>query len=400
VSDLPPHRPEDTRREARRFLQLFESSPLPMWVYDLETLAFLEVNDVACAKYGYTRDEFLAMTIRDIRPAEDVGAVEASVREMPTQASHSGIWRHRLKDGRLIFVEITSHEMRYRGRRVRFVCPVDVTQRVQAETALRESEAGLRRLNDELERRVAERTAALAEATAAAQRANDAKSDFLSHVSHELRTPLNAIIGFAQLLALPDVELARDKQVTYARNIQQAGEHLLAVIGELLNFAQIEAGKLQLDMQPVALAPVLAECEQMIRPQAEARQLQLCFAPVDPSLQVHADRTRLKQVLLNLLSNAVKYNRPGGAVELTIDPRAGTVRLAVQDTGPGLSADQQAQLFQPFNRLGRPGEGTGLGLVVTHRLVEAMGGRLGLDSQPGAGSRFWVELGLSPGAPG
>ena len=118
---------------------LFQASPLPMWVYDLETLRFLDVNEVACRKYGWRRDEFLAMTIRDIRPTEDVPLVEASVRETATDVWSSGVWRHRLKDGTLINVEITSHEMLYQGRRTRCVCPIDVTQRVRAEAALREA---------------------------------------------------------------------------------------------------------------------------------------------------------------------------------------------------------------------------------------------------------------------
>src|ERR1043166_6007232 len=126
-----------------RYRLLFEASPLPLWIYDLETLRILDVNEVACRKYGYTRDEFLALTIRDIRPAEDVARVEESVRSTPADSFSSGIWRHCLKDGSLINVEITSYELLYRGRRTRFVCPIDVTQRVRAEAALREREAGL-----------------------------------------------------------------------------------------------------------------------------------------------------------------------------------------------------------------------------------------------------------------
>lgn len=128
----------------RQYRHLFDANPLPMWVYDLQTLRFLDVNEVACHKYGYTRDEFLALTIRDIRPPEDISAVEESVRTMPTQSFNSGVWRHRLKDGSLIDVEITSHEVVHDGRRARFVCPIDVTQRLRAEAALREREAGLR----------------------------------------------------------------------------------------------------------------------------------------------------------------------------------------------------------------------------------------------------------------
>ena len=523
--------------EAQRYRALFEANPLPMWVYDLRTLSFLDVNEVACQKYGYTRDEFLAMTIRDIRPPEDVLAVEHSVRLTPAEVFNSGVWRHRLRDGRLIYVEITSHELVYAGRTARFVAPLDVTLRVQAEAALREREAGLRRaqvmarlshvvtgpegaferwsdtlpvlagcidpdmprttrdwmnrlvhaddraayrsasleaartrakveleyrlvradgevvqvaqviepledaaevggglrwfstlqdvtvqkaveaamrgLNEQLEARVAVRTAQLeasnrelVAATRTAQRANQAKSEFLSRMSHELRTPLNAIMGFSQLLALPNHGFPPDRQAVFNAHIHKAGEHLLTLVSELLNLAQIEAGKLQLDLQSLPLGELLAECQVMVMPQAQARGLRTHFELPAATLAVVADRTRLKQVLLNLLSNAIKYNRPGGALDVRVRPSgAEHVRIDVRDGGPGLQPEQVTQLFEAFNRLGRSSqgpdavEGTGLGLVVTRHLVELMGGRIGVDSQPGVGSCFWFELAGSAVAP-
>lgn len=392
-------RPPGRQRE-RRYQQLFESSPLPLWVYDLQTLRFLDVNEVACRKYGYTREEFLAMTLLDIRPPEDAADVQASVRDTPTEVWNSGVWRHRLKSGEVIWVEITSHEMRFMGRATRFVCPIDVTQRLQAQRAAQE-------LTEELERRVQVRTAQLeasnrelVAATRAAEQANLAKRDFLTRMSHELRTPLNAIIGFSHLLSSPEHGLTPERQALYNASIHQAGEHLLSLISELLNLAQIEAGKLRLDMQRLPLAEVLRECEAMVAPQAEAAGIALRNTGPAQALSVVADRTRLKQVLLNLLSNGVKYNRAHGELELRVAPGDGErVRLEVRDTGAGLRPDQLQQLFEPFNRLGRSGdgvEGTGLGLAVTRQLVELMGGRIGVDSTPGVGSTFWVELAGGP----
>ncbi|WP_343637678.1 ATP-binding protein [Roseateles sp.] len=390
--------------DPRWYQRLFEANPVPMWIYDLQTLAFLDVNEVACQKYGYSRDEFLSMTIRDIRPPEDVSAVEQSVLLTPPEVFNSGVWRHRLRDGRLIYVEITSHELTYNGRAARFVAPLDVTERVLAETALRQ-------LNEELERRVAQRTEQLetsnrelVAATRAAERASQSKSEFLTRMSHELRTPLNAVIGFSRLLAEPGHGFPAERQAQFNGHILQAGEHLLTLISELMNLARIEAGKVELDLQPLALHAVLAECAAMIEPQAQARGLKTRFATPPEDLAVVADRTRLKQVLLNLLSNAVKYNRADG--ELTLAVRSADrqhLRVEVSDRGHGLAPEQVAHLFEPFNRLGRtqegPGgvEGTGLGLVVTKHLVELMGGRIGVDSTPGQGSTFWIDLVVKEG---
>ncbi|KJS74911.1 MAG: histidine kinase [Comamonadaceae bacterium BICA1-1] len=238
----------------------------------------------------------------------------------------------------------------------------------------------------------------LNEAMAAAEQANRAKTDFISSMSHELRTPLNAILGFAQLLE-SGTPLPTPTQKRSIEQILKAGWYLLELINEILDLALIESGKLTLSGEPVSLTEVLAECRAMVEPQAQQRGIGMVFARLEQPRCVKADRTRLKQVLINLLFNAIKYNQPGGhvTVECTLATPE-TIRISVRDTGPGLSAAQQAQLFQPFNRLGQENgdvEGTGIGLVVTQRLVHLMGGEIGVDSTPGVGSVFWVQMALT-----
>jgi len=238
----------------------------------------------------------------------------------------------------------------------------------------------------------------LHEALDAAEKANRAKTDFLSSMSHELRTPLNAILGFAQLMesGLPHPTPSQQRSLD---QILKAGWYLLELINEILDLALIESGKVTLSREPVSLAEVMQECRAMIEPQAQKRSIGLTFPQFEIPWFVKADRTRVKQVLINLLFNAIKYNQPGGtvAVEYSLT-QSGSLRISVRDTGAGIPPELVAQLFQPFNRLGKEAgseEGTGIGLVVTKRLVELMGGSIGVDSAVGVGSVFWFELGLT-----
>ena len=419
------HRRRATTEHLGSLRALFLDNPLPMWVYDLETLEFLEVNEAAEVQYGYSRDEFLGMRITDIRPPDDVPRLLEDIAAKRPRLQSSGEWRHRGRDGRIIDVHITSHTLTYSGRGAALIVAQDITERKRAEEALRKGEERYRSLfngvpvglyrttasgeileanpaflrmlgcpdletlragdaadlyaDPEVRRRwiaALEREGIVsgfesqlrrpdgsviwARASARmvhdassgvtylegavediterkrveeallrareADRASEAKSEFLSRMSHELRTPLNAILGFAQLLEMDSLSPEQQKGVAY----------------------------------------------------------------------ILADNQRLKQVLLNLLSNAIKYNRQGGTVTVACeDATGGRLRIKVSDTGPGIPPDRMEQLFTPFERLGAEKtvvEGTGLGLALSKRLVEAMGGVMGVESFIGRGSTFWAEF--------
>ncbi|HEX3162664.1 MAG TPA: ATP-binding protein [Pseudolabrys sp.] len=238
----------------------------------------------------------------------------------------------------------------------------------------------------------------LNEAMDVVEKANRAKTDFLSAMSHELRTPLNAVLGFAQLMET-GTPAPTPSQKRNLDQILKAGWYLLELINEILDLALIESGKVTLSREPVSLSEVMLECRAMVEAQAHKRGIGMKFPRFETLYFVQADRTRVKQVLINLLFNAIKYNRPGGTVTVEFTLSApDSIRVSVRDTGAGLAAEQVAQLFQPFNRLGKEAsaeEGTGIGLVVTKRLVELMGGTIGVDSEVGVGSAFWVELSLT-----
>ena len=238
---------------------------------------------------------------------------------------------------------------------------------------------------------------ALKEAMSVAEKANLAKSDFLSSMSHELRTPLSAILGFAQLMesGTPQPTPAQKRSID---QILQAGWYLLDLINEILDLALIESGKLSLSLEPVGLTEVMLECQTMIESQAQKRGITVTFEPLAFPYFVMADRRRVKQVLINLLSNAIKYNSVGGTVRVRCaEITAGRICISVEDTGAGLTAEKITQLFQPFNRLGQETseQGTGIGLVMTKRLVELMGGEIRVESVVDKGSIFSIEMNMT-----
>jgi PAS domain S-box-containing protein len=327
---------------------------------------------------GCTRDELIGAPFKNY--FTDPERAEAGIKLV---LSENNITNYELtarcKNGGETVVSFNATTFYDRDRKLQgvFAAARDVTERKRLDHALREK-------NVELER-----------ASAAAEKANLAKSDFLSSMSHELRSPLNAILGFAQLIN-SDFPPPTASQTASIDQILHAGWYLLELINEILDLAQIESGKLALSIEPTSLVEVMLECQAMIEPQAQKRGITMTFPKFDVPYCVDADRTRLKQVLINLLSNAIKYNQPHGTV--VVDCTASTperIRVSVKDTGAGLPPDMLMQLFQPFNRLGQERsaeEGTGIGLVMSKRVVELMGGVIGVESTVGSGSVFWFEL--------
>jgi PAS domain S-box-containing protein len=337
-----------------------------------------DVNKQMEALTGFKRDELIGVPFKNC--FTDAARAEAGIKRvlMETKLTDYELTA-RARDGKETVVSYNATTFYDRDRTLQgvFAAARDITERKILDRALQDTNL------------------ALQGAKLAAEKANLAKSDFLSNMSHELRSPLNAILGFAQLMesSTPPPTPAQRQSID---QILQAGWYLLALINEILDLALIESGKLSLSPEPISLADVLSDCRGMIEPLALKNGIGLTFPRFDDTPFVKADRTRIKQVLINLLSNAIKYNRAGGTVEVTWAMSATQrLRIAVHDTGNGLTPENLAQLFQPFNRLGQESgseEGTGIGLVVSKRLVELMGGEIGAESTIGVGSVFWIEL--------
>ena len=287
----------------------------------------------------------------------------------------------RARDGKETVVSYNATTFYDRDRTLQgvFAAARDITERMHLDEALRETNV------------------ALDAAKTVAEKANRAKSDFLSSMSHELRSPLNAILGFAQLMD-SDAAPATPAQKASIDQILHAGWYLLDLINEILDLALIESGTLSLSQEPVLLDEVMLECQSMVEPERHKRGLKLAFPEFDAPCFVRADRTRLKQVLINLVTNAIKYTPAGGNIVVEVSTTIGgegRVRISVRDDGAGLPPEKLSQLFQPFNRLGQETGaevGTGIGLVMSKRLVELMGGLIGAESTVGTGSVFWFEL--------
>ncbi len=337
-----------------------------------------DVNKQMEALTGRTRDELIGAPFKNY--FTDPALAEASIKLVLAEKKVTNYeLTVRAWDGTETVVSYNATTFYDRNRKLQgvFAAARDITELKRVEHRLEEN-------NIEIET-----------ARVAAEKANQAKSEFLSSMSHELRSPLNAILGFAQLME-NDSPLPTPSQSTSINQILESGWYLLSLINEILDLATVESGKIALSLEPVSVADVFREIQTMMEPQARKRNIKISFLHLDTPYYVRADRTRLKQVMINLLSNAIKYNRNEGSIVVdSYETAPQCIRICVKDTGVGIPSDKVAELFQSFNRLGQENssvEGTGIGLVMSKRLVELMDGVIGVESELGVGSQFWIEL--------
>ena len=351
-----------------RFRHLVEQAREAFFICNLDG-HIIDVNQEACESLGYAREELIGLPVTAVEttfePTEALPRWQSWQRGQGTTTQ--GL--HRRKDGTAFPVEARISIVHTDGNRYVLALVRDMTDRHRAEAALNQAKEE-------------------------AEKANRAKSEFLSRMSHELRTPLNAILGFGQILLS---QAATTTQTEGATHVLNAGRHLLSLINEVLDIARIEAGRVELSPEPVRVADLVAAALDLVGPQAHERRVTFDVGWQEGGdYHLLADPQRIKQVLLNLLSNAVKYSPESGRVRVTcheVRPRG--LRVCVTDSGPGISPDKLARLFVPFDRLGAERSsvpGTGLGLALSKHLVEAMGGTIGTDTRAGEGSTFWFQL--------
>lgn len=370
-------RTEELERSERYYRMLFEHNPHPMWVYDSETLKFLAVNRAAVEHYGYTSEEFLAMTIMQIRPPEDQEELLSLIRGLNLSKSYRSVSHHRKKSGEVILVEVVSDVMELAGRSARLVLAHDITEKARADDEIQ-------RLNAELEQRVKERTAQL-------EAANSELEAFSYSVSHDLRAPLRHIGGFANLLGEDCAAALNDDGRRYLETISDSVKQMGDLIDDLLRFSRM--GRVEMRYAQVDMAELTSEVKKALQDEIGGRQIEW---EIEPLPQVRGDRSMLRQVWVNLLSNSVKYTRPREVAKIRIGCRKanGEWQFSVQDNGAGFDMEYADKLFGVFQRLHRADEfeGTGVGLASVRRIVTRHGGSTRAEGKVDGGATVYFSL--------
>ncbi len=353
---------EEMRLAAERYRLLFDDNPVPMWVYDTTTLGILAVNDAAIGTYGYSRQEFLTMSISDVRPEQDREPLAERVRHLPRGYNKTGKWRHRKRDGTVFPVEITSHSIVFDGREARLVLMTDITERQHAEEALRKSE----------------KLAAIGQ--------------LISGVAHELNNPLSSILILVETLLQDPRPLEDTEALT---TIRDQARRSRTIVRDLLSSAR--GGPMRRQLTNVT--DLLNRTARGLAPQVDDLGATLDIS-IDGALpEVEMDPTAIAQVITNLVVNGAQAAKAGGRVRLRAAAKADRLELVVEDNGPGISTADFSRLFEPFFTTKPPGAGTGLGLAVSRGIVEVHNGTLRAENVAGAGARFTVSLPLPPAEP-
>jgi len=362
--------------EKERFRLFFENNPIPTWVFDLETGKFLEVNNAAIDHYGYSKEEFLAMNIMDLRPAEDNGNLQEELDKIKMNESNTAQSKHYLKNGTVIDVHLSWHNLDYDDHRAVIVIAQNITEPQRAHEELRQAKE-------------------------AAEIANKVKNEFLANMSHEIRTPMNGIIGTISLLA--DTQLTVEQQ-EHVETIRLSGDALLNVINNILDFSKIDSNEIVLEEHPFRIETCIEETFELFAIQADQKNIDLVYwIDEDVPQIVMVDGTRLRQVLVNLVSNAIKFTEQGEIhiIVSKASEKDGKVELlfSVRDTGIGIPSDRIHKLFRPFSQVDssstRKYGGSGLGLAICARAVALLDGHIWVESKSAEGSTFYFTIDVS-----